>query len=564
MKAAVYCRKSTLENGAGATDETKSNTRQLEHAKAFATERGWTVSDDHVFAESDAVSGAEFARRPGLVKLLTALGRRAPFDVLIVSELSRLGREQLETGYVMKQLATAGVAVWSYLERKEILMSSPTDKFLMSAMSFAAEVEREKARERSRDAARQRAARGAVAGGACFGYANVRDASGFVAREIVPAEAEVVRQIFRLCAEGKGARRICATLNAEHAPTPRAQQRRPRGWMPSSVRAVLYRALYRGEVVWGKAQKRDGWGKVKFLKQPETTWLRTSAGHLRIVTDAEWDAAHERMGTSRLNYLRTTDGKLWGKPANGVESKYLLTGMAVCGECGGGMLVYSRAHGTGKKRQRVFFYGCPRARVDVCRNDLEVPMTTADAAAVEMMTTDVLSADVIERAMTKLVALLDGPEEDVAEKRERLTAAATKAEREATHLTDAIAAGGASESLVAALRAREREHKAATVELTALAAGPAVRAAAPEIRREALALLDDWRGLLGKHVTTTRQLLRKLLDRDSRFVFYPVTDLGERWYELGVTPSLDRFLGAVPSLKKAVASPTGFEPVFWP
>jgi hypothetical protein len=56
--------------------------------------------------------------------------------------------------------------------------------------------------------------------------------------------------------------------------------------------------------------------------------------------------------------------------------------------------------------------------------------------------------------------------------------------------------------------------------LKVLDAGPTVRAAAPEIRRAALRLLDDWRGLLGKHVATSRQLLRKLLDRE-RFVFYP-------------------------------------------
>ena len=558
-RCAIYCRKSNVEtnaNGNGA-DDTKSVVRQLEHARSFAKERGWTVSDEHVYSD-DAVSGAEFSKRPGLVKLLTALGRRAPFDVLIVSELSRLGREQLETGYVMKQLAQANVAVWSYLERKEILMSSPTDKFLMSAMSFAAEVEREKARERSRDASRQRAARGAVSGGACFGYANVRNVSGFVVREIVPEEAEVIRRIFALCAKGKGARRICATLNAEHAPSPRAQQGRLRGWMPSTVRAVLYRALYRGEVVWGKAQKRDGWGKVRFLKRPESEWLKTAAPHLRIVSDAEWDAAHERMSTSRLNYLRTTRGELFGKPASGIESKYLLTGMALCGECGGGMLVYSRGHGTGKKRQRAFFYACPRARVGVCGNDLDVPMATADGAALAMVTEDVLSADVIERALTKLVALLDGPVEDVAEKRARLTATAKKAEAESARLTDAIAAGDAPEPLLAALRARERERKHAAAELAVLAAGPSVRAASDEIRREALALLDDWRGLLGKHVGTTRQLLRKLLDRDTRFVFYPLADGNERWYELGVTPSLDKFLGAVPSLKKAVASPGGF------
>lgn len=113
------------------------------------------------------------------------------------------------TGYVMKQLATAGVSVWSYLERRDILMSSPTDKFLMSAMSFAAEVEREKARERSRDAARQRAARGAVTGGTCYGYRNTRDATGFVVREIVPRKRPSCER-FSGCARRAGARDVSA------------------------------------------------------------------------------------------------------------------------------------------------------------------------------------------------------------------------------------------------------------------------------------------------------------------------------------------------------------------
>ena len=57
--------------------------------------------------------------------------------------------------------------------------------------------------------------------------------------------------------------------------------------------------------------------------------------------------------------------------------------------------------------------------------------------------------------------------------------------------------------------------------------------------------------------------LWKLLDCQ-RFVFYPRAEGAERWYELGVRPTLERFFAAVPALKKAGTSPTGFEPVFWP
>jgi site-specific DNA recombinase len=68
--------------------------------------------------------------------------------------------------------------------------------------------------------------------------------------------------------------------------------------------------------------------------RPEAEWLSVDAPHLRIIDETLWEAAHERLRTSRLNYLRATEGKLWGKPANDVEWKYLFTGMSTCGSCG--------------------------------------------------------------------------------------------------------------------------------------------------------------------------------------------------------------------------------------
>jgi len=95
MVAAVYARKSTDQSGV--TDDQKSVARQVEHARAYAIRKGWRVAEEHVYVD-DGISGTEFARRPAYMQLLNAVGRRAPFDVLIVSELSRLGLEQLETG----------------------------------------------------------------------------------------------------------------------------------------------------------------------------------------------------------------------------------------------------------------------------------------------------------------------------------------------------------------------------------------------------------------------------------------------------------------------------------
>jgi DNA invertase Pin-like site-specific DNA recombinase len=45
MIAAIYARKSTEQNGVG--NEEKSVTRQIEHAKAYATKKGWAVAEDY-------------------------------------------------------------------------------------------------------------------------------------------------------------------------------------------------------------------------------------------------------------------------------------------------------------------------------------------------------------------------------------------------------------------------------------------------------------------------------------------------------------------------------------
>jgi site-specific DNA recombinase len=170
MIAAIYARKSTDQSGVA--DEQKSITRQIDHARQYATRKGWTVDDAAVFVD-DGISGAEFANRPGFLRLMNSVKPRAAFQVLVMSEESRLGREAIETAYALKQLVQAGVRVFFYLEDRERTLDSPTDKIMLSLTAFADELEREKARQRTYDAMMRKAKAGYVTGGRVFGYDNV-------------------------------------------------------------------------------------------------------------------------------------------------------------------------------------------------------------------------------------------------------------------------------------------------------------------------------------------------------------------------------------------------------
>src|SRR5713101_7939279 len=167
---AIYARKSNDQTGVA--DEQKSVTRQIDHARAYAVRKGWVVANEHVYID-DGISGAEFANRPGFLRLMNALKPRPPFQVLVMSEESRLGREAIETAYALKQLVTAGVPVFFYLEDRERTLDSPTDKIMLSLTTFADELEREKARQRTYDAMIRKARAGHVTGGRVFGYENV-------------------------------------------------------------------------------------------------------------------------------------------------------------------------------------------------------------------------------------------------------------------------------------------------------------------------------------------------------------------------------------------------------
>src|SRR5262245_46780504 len=204
MIAAIYARKSTDQSAIA--DDAKSVTRQVAHAREYALRKGWIVNEVCVYVD-DGISGAEFANRPGFVRLMAALKPRPPFQVLIMSEESRLGREAIETAYALKQLIAAGVRVFFYLEDRDRTLDSPMEKVLLSLTTFADELEREKARQRVTDTMLRKARAGHVTGGRVFGYDNVEVLSeagvrSHVERRINVEEAQVVRRLFELAVAG--------------------------------------------------------------------------------------------------------------------------------------------------------------------------------------------------------------------------------------------------------------------------------------------------------------------------------------------------------------------------
>jgi len=532
MIAAVYGRKSS--DDSDKNEEARSTTRQIERATAYAQSRGWTVDPRYIFVD-DAVSGAEWKHRPGWNALIHALKPRPPFGVLVVSELSRIGRDSVRTPAAVLQIEEAGIEIRSYLTDTPITLGDESGEIMTVVHSLTASFERRRARQRTYDALRRRAEAGAVTGGRVFGYTNHRKGNGYVHRVIHEPEATTVRRIFTMYSEGAGLTKIAKALNAERIPSPRGGTGT---WAGTAIRDMLRRRLYAGVIVWNKSQKVMKKGTKAQRWRPESEWMERPAAELAIVDADLWQRVQDRRTAAGTKYLRRMNGRLIGRPSGAdVESPYLLSGIAECGLCGGSLVAMTRSHGN----KRVPFYGCLRFHkrgVHACRNGLQIRQDALDAAVVDVLVKAV-EPDVLAEAVRSAVAELQADAAVLIARRSTVTTElATIANRE-RRLLDALVDGDADAS-TQAIRARLREElarrDALAAELKTLDETPTLDADAivADVQQRAA----DLRGLLTRHVTQTRQVVRLLLE--GRLVCQPFHNEDQKGYTFEATGTYRR------------------------
>lgn len=507
MNAAIYARKSTEQSGV--TDEEKSVTRQIEHARLYAAKKGWLVADEHIYVD-DGISGGEFLKRPGFLRMMNSLKPKPTFQVLIMSEESRLGREQIRTAYALQQLIDVGLRVFYYLEDRERTLGDATEKFMLSAASFASELEREKAQQRTYDTMLRKAKAGHVTGGKVYGYDNreVRSAEGqrlHVLRVVNPREAELVRQIFDMYAGGLGFTRIAKQLNAEGVPAPRQS---PRGWAPTAVREILHRPLYQGKIVWNQHQKIVLGGTKKRRQRDVKDWIRLDAPDLRIITPDLWSSVQAR--------LAKTKGKGKGQSAfRDQDSKYLLTGMARCAHCGGPMTIVGQDYHRLKGR----FYGCSYYKsrgASICKNSLLVEQELLDQIVIKSLH-EALTEDMVKVAVEKALFKHRAGQGVKLDRLTDIQRELSLIEAYETNLVDAIAKGQSMDPLLAKLKAEEARKKNLVQELEQLTTADRTTSLDDaRLKRELKARLADTKALLGRHIAGSRQLLRTLLEHPLR------------------------------------------------
>lgn len=354
--ALIYVRVSRLdrgdrerirEDGADARLRALSPRTQIEQVRSMPALHGLKVE---VF--EDLHRSGKNTARPGLERLRE---RMQDPDVAVVAvwSMSRLGRSVRDLYDLIEEMQKLGVAFVS--AKESIDTSTASGRAFFGILATLAQFERELTSERIAANFQQAAASGQMIGDVPFGYSRV-------AGEVTIAEpaAELVRLVFREYASGRHSyRALAAWLNAEGHPAPNASGRHHNGrpaarlWVADMLKAILRNERYAGRVVYKPRRIRGRDGADESVP-----------GTFPAIVDPElWQAAAAVRGRNAshngIRYSRT--------------SRYALTGLLRCGDCGG------TVHGVQASRSRgkVYAYYVCRARYG-SRSCSQKPAPVAD------------------------------------------------------------------------------------------------------------------------------------------------------------------------------------------
>lgn len=441
IRAAIYARFSSHLQDPRSIDD------QVRLCRAKLREIGVVAVRVH----SDAAStGTITQSRPGLARLLDD-ARYGLVDLVCAEALDRISRDQEDLAGIYKRLRFWNVRLFT-LDQGEI---GPIHVGIGGLMNQAW-IENLAFKTRRGQIGAVHARR--IPGGLSYGYRNANriDERGKAVRglrEIDPEQAETVRRIYRLYADGMSTRNIAAMLNREGVPGPRGGE-----WRSNTINGhrgrrngILNNELYRGRLVYGRQKfiRDPDTGRRQARPVPPSDWVIQDVPELRIVDDALWDRVQTRRQAGRD---RRRD------PA--AHTPLPLTGLVRCGVCGGAMTIV---------RERR--YGCSAHREKgTCDNPRGI-----DAAIVENGLIPLLSRSVREEL--DLPELVRRAAEESALRRERLAAAVAEGEQRITRLLDAIEQG--AQSHAAHRRILDIEHETAAIRLE-LEGLPAIPASTPQ------------------------------------------------------------------------------------
>ena len=327
-KVAIYCRLSEEDKDkASVTDESGSIRNQRTMLSDYAQAQGWEIY--RVYSDDD-YNGSDRSR-PEFNRLI-ADARLHRFDIILCKTQSRFTRElELVERYIHGLFPLWGIRFVSIVDNADT--ANKGNKKSRQINGLVNEWYLEDMSESIKSALDSRRKNGFHIGSfALYGYKKDPDLRGHLV--IDEEAATVVREVFRLFAQGYGKTAIARILNERGVPNPTEYKRRqglrfklPPGktgtlWKYSAISDMLRNECYIGNLVQGKYESISYKTSVN-RPRPSDRWFRAEGTHEPIIDRPLWDRVQALLAERTRPFKVGTVGLFAGK-ARCAECGYLL------------------------------------------------------------------------------------------------------------------------------------------------------------------------------------------------------------------------------------------------
>jgi len=316
LRAAAYCRVST--------DDEEQKT-SYEAQIGYYTEKinqnpEWQMAG--IFAD-EGISGTQAKKRPEFLKMIR-LCRQRKIDIILTKSLSRFARNTVDSLKYIRELRELGIAVIS--EKENINTLTAESEMLITIMSCFAQAESESISKNVSWGVRQSFKNGNVPMqyARLLGYRKGKNG----VPEIVPDEAEIVREIYRCYLDGMSMNLIADRLNAKGFTT----KGNGSPYRKAVIQRILTNEKYTGDALLQKTYVTDCITKKTRKNNGELPMYLVKNHHEPIISHADFNRVQEEM--ARRSAKRVITDKLTKGEQGKYSAKYALSELLICGECG--------------------------------------------------------------------------------------------------------------------------------------------------------------------------------------------------------------------------------------
>lgn len=339
MRTVIYARFSRE------SQNPRSTADQIALCRQRAETEGWIIVGAFEDAAISGAAGIAEDQRPGLNAMMRMV-EAGGVDQVLAESTDRISRHIADAHTIRERIEFAGARLFTLFDGAVTPMIGLVKGFMDAQF-------RTDLAKRVRRGQIGTVKEGRASGGIPYGYvqANRLDDKGQIIRglrAIDPDRADIVRRIFNEYASGKSPMAISVDLNRDRIPGPRGTI-----WHHTAIageknhkRGILRNEIYIGVLTYGRSRQVVNPQTRRRLMRynDEASVLRVPVPDMRIISDDIWNKVQASLEANSST-----------QPHRVRRPKHILSGLCVCGTCGGPVVRTTSNH-WGCSRRR---YGAP-------------------------------------------------------------------------------------------------------------------------------------------------------------------------------------------------------------